>query len=89
MKLSAPIGIAILVPCGSFGQTADRSSTEDQVRLMLQQVLIDRFKLATHRETREFRSYALLVARTGSRTKLPPRSGKSLPCRIIWGVRPA
>lgn len=59
--------------------TMDPSSTEDQVRLMLQQVLIDRFKLATHRETREFQGYALVVARHGPRMKGATKLGEEPP----------
>jgi uncharacterized protein (TIGR03435 family) len=42
----------------------------DQVRLMLQALLAERFKLALHRETKEFRVYALLV--DGRKSKLRP-----------------
>jgi uncharacterized protein (TIGR03435 family) len=89
MKLNAPIGIAILVPWEPFGQTADSSSTEDQVRLMLQQVLIDRLKLATHRETGEFQGYALVVAKTGPRMKVTTKLGEKPPLPDYLGVRPA
>jgi uncharacterized protein (TIGR03435 family) len=40
-------------------------SPKDQVPLMLQQLLNERFKLATHRETRELAVYALLLGKDG------------------------
>jgi uncharacterized protein (TIGR03435 family) len=36
-----------------------------ELRQMLQALLVDRFKLAVHRETREVHSYALVVVRSG------------------------
>jgi uncharacterized protein (TIGR03435 family) len=44
-----------------------------EVLLMLQALLVDRFKLATHRETRELAVYALVVERNG--LKLKPAEG--------------
>jgi uncharacterized protein (TIGR03435 family) len=44
-----------------------------EVLLMLQGVLADRFKLVTHRETKELPVYALVVERTG--LKLKPAEG--------------
>ena len=49
--------------------TMDASATEDEVRLMLQKLLEDRFKLAVHRETKEFQGYALVVAKNGPKIK--------------------
>ena len=46
-------------------------SPKDQVPLMLQQLLTERFKLATHRETKELAVYALLVGKDG------PKLGKA------------
>src|SRR5262249_45897965 len=37
----------------------------DQMMLMLQALMAERFKLKAHRETRELRAYALTVARNG------------------------
>jgi uncharacterized protein (TIGR03435 family) len=47
-------------------------TTREQFRTMLQNLLIDRFQLATHRETREFPGHALLVAKNGPKFKEPP-----------------
>jgi bla regulator protein BlaR1 len=40
-------------------------ATPEQVRLMLQRLLAERFKLAVHRETRELPLYSLVVAKGG------------------------
>ena len=45
----------------------------DQVRSMLQALLLDRFQMKTHHETRDFPVYALLVAKNGLKlTAVPP-----------------
>lgn len=46
-------------------------ATPDQIPEMLQALLADRFKLTTHRTTKEFGVYALVVAKDGM--KLTPR----------------
>lgn len=51
-----------------------------QIRQMMQSLLADRFRLATHRQTRDEPVYALLPARGGTKLKpsaenLPPRLG--------------
>jgi uncharacterized protein (TIGR03435 family) len=45
-------------------------ATQDQVLLMLQNLLIERFKLALHREPKEAEGYALVVAKNGPAAKL-------------------
>jgi uncharacterized protein (TIGR03435 family) len=47
----------------------DPSATEDQIRLMFQTLLADRFKIAIHHETRELDGYALQTARNGPKIK--------------------
>jgi uncharacterized protein (TIGR03435 family) len=49
--------------------TTDASATEEQVRLMLQRMLADRFQFAAHRETKEHQGYSLIVAKSGSKLK--------------------
>jgi len=44
---------------------ADAPATDEQMKLMMRQLLAERFRLAFHRETREMRAYALTVARGG------------------------
>jgi uncharacterized protein (TIGR03435 family) len=53
----------------SINATTDPSATEDQVRLMLQRLLADRFKLVAHRITKELQGYALVVAKNGPKIK--------------------
>jgi uncharacterized protein (TIGR03435 family) len=55
-------------------------ATEDQVRLMLQSLLEDRFKLKVTRETRELPEYELTVAK--SKAKLTPASEKPMSITI-------
>src|SRR5262249_1919444 len=43
------------------------------VSKMLQSLLAERFHLATHRETRELPSYAMLVAKNGLKMAVPPK----------------
>ncbi len=50
--------------------TVDGSPSDDQLRLMFQALLADRFKLEVHRETREMQIYALHIDKKG--TKLKP-----------------
>lgn len=55
---------------------APEGATDDQVRLMLQSMLEDRFKLKVHRETRDLTEYELSVA--GGKPKLTPSSGEPM-----------
>jgi len=41
------------------------AASEDQIRRMLQTLLLERFKLAVHREKREMQMYALVVGKHG------------------------
>lgn len=50
------------------------NATDDQVRLMLQSLLEDRFKLKVHRETRNVTGYELAIA-NGKATLTPFRAG--------------
>jgi len=69
-----------------------QGATRDQYRLMLQNLLAERFKLAVHHETKEIRVYELVVAKNGPKLKestvdpaaadngpQPPPLGSSLP----------
>jgi uncharacterized protein (TIGR03435 family) len=55
---------------------AVQSITQDQLPLVLQAVLADRFRLILHRETKEVRGYLLLPAKQG--IKLPESKGGCL-----------
>jgi uncharacterized protein (TIGR03435 family) len=48
-------------------KAADPEAGPDQIRLMLQTLLADRFKLAVHRETRQGQVYTLVVGQNGSK----------------------
>jgi len=57
---------------------AQGAPTKDQMRLMMQSLLADRFKLTTHIETRQMPIYALVVSREGKLgAQLKPDDG---PC---------
>ncbi len=45
------------------------AANQEQVKLMVQALLADRFKLQFHRETKELPTYALVVAKGGSKLK--------------------
>jgi bla regulator protein blaR1 len=63
---------------------ADGNPTKDQMRLMMQSLLADRFKLAVHFETQEQPALALVLikeGRTGPRMR-PHTEG--LPCDAKW-----
>ena len=60
--------IAGLPPHGTVYQidaTTDPAVTEDQVRLMFQTLLAERFKMTAHRATKEINGYALTVGKGG------------------------
>jgi len=48
---------------------AGKPAAEAELKLMLQTLLADRFKLTLHRENREGSGYALVVAKSGSKLK--------------------
>lgn len=58
--------------CGSIYSveaTFDPAATDDQVRLMVQSLLTDRFKLRTHRVTTEADGYAMTIGKGGLKIK--------------------
>jgi uncharacterized protein (TIGR03435 family) len=61
-------------------RTEDHNPTKDQMRLMMQSLLEDRFKLAIHWETREVPIFALVLAKPGKTgPQLKPHPANS-PC---------
>jgi uncharacterized protein (TIGR03435 family) len=46
-----------------------KGSTKDQVKVMLQNLLADRFRLSFHRQSKEFDVYTLSIAKGGSKLK--------------------
>lgn len=65
---STRFDIAAKVPAGT---------SRDQVRPMLQSLLEDRFQMKTHRDTKEFAVYALVVAKGGPKMKESPLDPES------------
>jgi uncharacterized protein (TIGR03435 family) len=58
---------------------APKDSSEDQIRLMVQQLLIDRFGLKSHRERKEVSGYAVVLSKDGPKftiEKKPDQPGK-------------
>jgi uncharacterized protein (TIGR03435 family) len=51
----------------------------DRIRLMLQTLLADRFKLAIHRETKDLPVYALMIAKNGPRLQRAKLAEKECP----------
>jgi uncharacterized protein (TIGR03435 family) len=49
--------------------TMPPETTKEQFRLMLQNLLIERFKMVIHRETKELPMYSLVVAKNGPKLK--------------------
>jgi uncharacterized protein (TIGR03435 family) len=49
--------------------TTDPAASDDQIRLMFQSLLKDRFKMVAHRITKEVDGYALTVGRNGPKIK--------------------
>jgi uncharacterized protein (TIGR03435 family) len=85
-----------VVPAGLSAQ-----ARSDRMRLMLQTLLADRFKLVIHRETKDMPVYALTIAEGGSRLQKAEIEDKDCPdpedpstsayaaCHIIngdWGI---
>jgi uncharacterized protein (TIGR03435 family) len=58
---------------------APEDARRQQLRLMVRELLADRFKLSTHTETRELPVYALVVARGGPRLRPSPTDRKCEP----------
>jgi uncharacterized protein (TIGR03435 family) len=52
-----------------FEATVEGSPSDDELRLMFQALLEERFKLKVHRETREMPMYELVVAKNGPKLK--------------------
>jgi uncharacterized protein (TIGR03435 family) len=53
----------------AFEATTSPDATDDQVRLMFQSLLADRFKLAVHRETKQQDGWALTLGKSGLKIK--------------------
>src|SRR5438874_721506 len=73
----------------TIAATMDANATEDQVRLMLQALLIDRFTIVSHWETKELSGYALVVGKNGSKLKTASASGEAPPMPDFFNPPPA
>ena len=62
----------------TIAASADPGATPDHIRLMLRQLLIDRFKLVAHTKTERRSGYALVVATNGPKLQTKNADG-SLP----------
>src|SRR5439155_21091075 len=56
------------------------SATAAEIRIMLQNLLADRFKLKLHEENREVPGYALVVAKGGAKLERVLRNGTRMAC---------
>jgi uncharacterized protein (TIGR03435 family) len=62
-------------------------ATPEQVNLMLQKLLVDRFQIAVHRENKEMPVFALVVGRNGHKLKAPAEGGKESPIDAAFDGR--
>ena len=52
-------------------------ATEDQLRVMMETLLSDRFKVAVHRQTKEMQAYVLVIGKGGSKLVESKTEGES------------
>jgi uncharacterized protein (TIGR03435 family) len=65
-------------------KSADPKPTDADFRLMMQNLLADRFKLKTHKETRELPMFSLVVAKGTSKLRPTPEGGCApIPCGVL------
>jgi uncharacterized protein (TIGR03435 family) len=64
--------------------TMDKAASEGQVRLMMQNLLMSRFGLTSHRESKEVQGYALMAAKSGLKIK-PAAAGEAPPLPEYMG----
>ena len=62
---------------------ADGKPTKDQMRLMMQSLLADRFKLAVHFETRQLSLFALILAKPGKMGPQLQTHPDDAPCKDV------
>jgi uncharacterized protein (TIGR03435 family) len=62
------------------GRAADASVNAADLRLMLQKLLADRFKLKLHEESKEVSGYALTIAKGGPKSVPRPRTATAVAC---------
>jgi uncharacterized protein (TIGR03435 family) len=67
---------------------ADGNPTKDQMRLMMQSLLADRFKLAVHWETKQIPVYAMVLDKPGKTGPQLMAHPKDAPCTTVYGEGP-
>jgi uncharacterized protein (TIGR03435 family) len=67
----------------------DSTATEDQIRQMLQTLLVERFKIVTHREIKELSGYALVVGKNGPKLSTKTAAGEAPPLPDYLGGKPS
>jgi uncharacterized protein (TIGR03435 family) len=80
-QISAPDWIMNADRSGRYDvvATAGRPVSSDEIKRMLGPLLVERFHLAFHRETRELPVFALVLAKGGPKFKQPGDGGGALP----------
>jgi uncharacterized protein (TIGR03435 family) len=67
---------------------AEGNATDDQMRLMVQTLLADRFKLMLHRERKELSAYVISVGKTAPKL-FPPKDDETNSVRLAPQTGPA
>lgn len=67
---------------------AAQSVSDDQLRIMAQNLLVDRFRLRFHRETRDINIYALVVGKNGPKLRVAKDDGNPRGSGSIQAVTP-
>lgn len=65
----------------------EEKPTQEQINMMLQTLLADRFELKLHRETREVPVYALMLDKNGPKLKNSPDDAKSGSSFSMGGIQ--
>jgi uncharacterized protein (TIGR03435 family) len=76
---SARFDVEATAPKGSISPGSSARGRADQLRLMLQALLADRFKLTIHRETKESALYAIIVGKNGPKLEKASIEEKDCP----------
>jgi uncharacterized protein (TIGR03435 family) len=87
VALSTRVDVDARAGANALSPDAPAAERNRQLRLMLQSLLRDRFKLAIHTEMREMPLYALVLANNGPRLKTSPPDRACLeePCGRVGG----
>ena len=75
-QVTGNVGLPAGWNCYDIEAIVSGSPSDDELRLMFQTLLEDRFKLKAHRETREMPAYDLVVAKGGTKLKRADPDGE-------------